>query len=117
MRNRRIVISALIIIVLGAVIAGLPVIHAQTTDISTSIIKSLQQIFEKTSNTIVESMNTTLQMIAEILVKVSEILSIALTIVGLFLWFSRISPYTGRRLLISAVLLFVFAYVLKHVHV
>jgi len=110
-------VLALILLTLIIMITGTSVAYAQTTDVTTSIIKSLQQIFEKTSNTIVSSMNVTLQMIASVLVRVSEILSIALTIVGLFLWFSRISPYTGRRLLISAVLLFVFAYVLKHVHI
>ncbi len=110
-------ISLIMILLVVTCLAVASSAHAETTDITTSIIKSLQEIFEKTSNVIVNSMNTTLQMIASVLVKVSEVLSIALTIVGLFLWFSRISPYTGRRLLISAVLLFVFAYVLKHVHV
>ncbi|NPA70323.1 MAG: hypothetical protein GXO26_05880 [Crenarchaeota archaeon] len=116
MRNRRVYALLVITLVIMCLITT-SIVHAETTDVATSIIKSLQEIFEKTSNTIVYSMNTTLQMIANVLVKVSEVLSIALTIIGLFLWFSRISPYTGRRLLISAVLLFVFAYVLKHVHI
>jgi len=70
-----------------------------------------------TNNTIVTSMNTALSMIVKILIKISEVLSIGLVIVGLFLWFSRISPYTGKRLIISAILLFIFAYILKHVYV
>ncbi|NPB00288.1 MAG: hypothetical protein GXO10_02840 [Crenarchaeota archaeon] len=116
MRNRR-NLALLTIVLIVVSLAVTSIAYAQTSDVATSIIKSLQDIFEKTSNTIVNSMNVTLQMIASVLIRVSEVLSIALTIVGLFLWFSRISPYTGRRLLISAVLLFVFAYVLKHVHV
>ncbi len=72
-------------------------------------------MFEETGNTIVSSMNTALSIIVKVLIKISEMLSVGLIIVGIFLWLSRISPYTGRKLIISAILLFIFAYVLKHV--
>ncbi len=115
MRKRNILLNMLIItLTITAITIGV-VVHAESP--VNSIVKNIQNIFEKTGNTIVTSMNTALSMIVKILIKISEVLSIGLVIVGLFLWFSRISPYTGKRLIISAILLFIFAYILKHVYV
>jgi hypothetical protein len=43
------------------------------------------------------------------IVKISEVVAIIMAMVGAFLYFTRLSRYTGRGLLIGAVLLYLFA--------
>lgn len=45
--------------------------------------------------------------------KISEIVAVIMAMVGAFLYFSRLSRYTGRSLLIGAVLLYLLAQILK----
>jgi hypothetical protein len=49
------------------------------------------------------------------IVKISEVVAIIMAMVGAFLYFTRLSRYTGRGLLIGAVLLYLFAEVLKSI--
>ena len=49
------------------------------------------------------------------IIKISEVVAIIMAMVGAFLYFTRLSRYTGRGLLIGAVLLYLFAEVLKSI--
>lgn len=45
--------------------------------------------------------------------KISEVVAVIMAMVGAFLYFSRLSRYTGRSLLVGAVLLYLLAQILK----
>ncbi|MEL9991037.1 MAG: hypothetical protein QXP98_09440 [Thermoproteus sp.] len=45
--------------------------------------------------------------------KISQVTAVIMAMIGAFLYFTRLSRYTGRSLLIGAVLLYIFAEVLK----
>lgn len=47
------------------------------------------------------------------IVKISQVTAVIMAMIGAFLYFTRLSRYTGRSLLIGAVLLYIFAEVLK----
>ncbi|MGC8582873.1 MAG: hypothetical protein ACP5I3_01260 [Thermoproteus sp.] len=47
------------------------------------------------------------------IVKISEVAAVIMAMIGAFLYFTRLSKYTGRSLLIGAVLLYLFAEILK----
>ncbi len=47
------------------------------------------------------------------IVKISEVVAVIMAMVGAFLYFSRLGKYTGRSLLIGAVLLYLLAEILK----
>lgn len=49
------------------------------------------------------------------IVKISKVVAVIMAMIGAFLYFTRLSRYTGRSLLIGAVLLYIFAEVLKSV--
>lgn len=46
-------------------------------------------------------------------IKFSETLAVMMAIIGAFLYFTRLSRYTGRSLIIGAILLYLFAEALK----
>jgi len=89
-----------------------PLTQASTSSVS-NIAENLKKSFENTANAIVGTLSDFLTYLEKIIVKVSEILAIGLAIIGCFLWFSGISPYSGKRMVLSAMLLALFAYVLK----
>jgi len=101
--------------------ATLPTAHAATGAGLESGIKNLAKAletgFENATNTILATLSGFVNYLKGIVIKVSEIVSICLALIGFFLWFSGINPYSGKRMIISAMLLFAFAYVLKYIHI
>ncbi len=123
MRSTRTVITMCIVILL---LASLPIVYAASGTSGTGVgiesgiknlAKAIEMGFENTTNTILSTLSGFVTYLKNILIKVSEIVSICLALVGFFLWFSGINPYSGKRMVISALLLFAFAYVLKYVHI
>lgn len=47
------------------------------------------------------------------IVQISQVTAVIMAMVGAFLYFTRLSRYTGRSLLVGAILLYIFAEVLK----
>lgn len=79
------------------------------------LAKSLTSGIENATTGILNSLSNFTLFLKNTIMKFSEIASIILALIGIFLWFSGISPYSGRRMVISAALLFVFAYILKFI--
>ncbi len=82
-----------------------------------NLAKALETGLENTTNTILSTLSRFVSCLKNIVIRVSEIVSVCLALIGFFLWFSGINPYSGKRMVISALLLFAFAYVLKYVHI
>lgn len=78
-----------------------------------AIINNIDNIIINSLNII----NNFLQNISYILkiyiIKMSETAALIMAMVGAFLYFTRLSKYTGRSLLVGAVLLYIFSEVLK----
>ncbi len=80
---------------------------------TSSIVYNLKKGFENAANSIVNTISDLLSCLEKVMVKLSEVFSIGLAIIGFFLWFSGVSPYSGKRMVLSAALLAIFAYILK----
>ncbi len=105
------VLKSLLLLLLISTLIIMPLTYASST--IGNIARNLKKSFESTANTIVGTISDFLSYLEKIIVKLSEVLAIGLAVVGCFLWFSGISPYSGKRMVISAALLALFAYVLK----
>ncbi len=79
------------------------------------LAKGLTTGIENATNVVIKHLSNFTEFLKDAIIRLSHITSVILALVGLFLWFSGISPYSGKRMVFSAVLLFALSYVLKFV--
>lgn len=77
------------------------------------VLNNIDNIIENGLNYINDFLNNLSYITRIYVIKFSETLAIMMGIIGAFLYFTRLSRYTGRSLIIGAILLYLFAEVLK----
>lgn len=102
------------------------VVHAQSSgninDAAANITNTINNFMNSITNGTEDVINNALanlisftNFLKSVIYNASEVLAILFGILGGFLWLSGISPYRGRRLVISAVLLALLAIVIAHI--
>lgn len=86
-------------------------ITAGINNLADKIEKSVENI----ATTVVDKLSSFAIFLKNIISDASKVLAIILGILGAFLWFSGLSPYRGRRLIFSAVLLVFLAYIINFI--
>ncbi|WP_069807188.1 hypothetical protein [Vulcanisaeta thermophila] len=99
------------------------VVHASQTMDSTAanITNTINNFMNSITNSTEDVINNALanltafaNFLKNVIYEASEVLALLFGIIGGFLWLSGISPYRGRRLVISAILLALLAIVIIH---
>jgi len=92
-------------------------INNAATNITNTINNFMNSITNSTEgviNTALANLVSFTNFLKNVIYNASEVLAILFGIIGGFLWLSGVSPYRGRRLVISAILLALLAIVIAH---
>ncbi|MCG2863738.1 MAG: hypothetical protein L7H10_05590 [Vulcanisaeta sp.] len=92
-------------------------INAATSNITSTINNFMNSITNGTEdviNTALANLVSFTNFLKNAVYNASQVLALLFGIIGGFLWLSGISPYRGRRLVISAILLALLALVIAH---
>jgi hypothetical protein len=92
-------------------------INNAATNITNTINNFMNSITNSTEgviNTALANLISFTNFLKNVIYNASEVLAILFGIIGGFLWLSGVSPYRGRRLVISAILLALLAIVIAH---
>jgi type IV secretory pathway VirB2 component (pilin) len=84
------------------------------TDTINNFMNSITNSTEDVINTALANLISFTNFLKNVIYNASEVLAILFGIIGGFLWLSGVSPYRGRRLVISAILLALLAIVIAH---
>jgi hypothetical protein len=98
--------------------------HAQSSnvnDAANNITSTINNFMNSITNGVENVINNALMnlvsfanFLKNVIYNASEILALLFGVIGGFLWLSGISPYRGRRLVISAFLLALLAIIIAH---
>jgi len=109
------------LVILMALVTPIVVHASQNVDAATNITNTINNFMNSITNSTEDVINTALSnlisftnFLKNVIYNASEVLAILFGIVGGFLWLSGISPYRGRRLVISAILLALLAIIVIH---
>ena len=85
------------------------------TETINDFMNSITNSTESVINTALANLVSFTNFLKNVLYNASTVLAILFGIIGGFLWLSGISPYRGRRLVISAILLALLAIIIAHI--
>ncbi|GAB6945228.1 hypothetical protein JCM14467A_20100 [Vulcanisaeta sp. JCM 14467] len=88
---------------------------SNVTETINDFMNSITNSTESVINTALANLVSFTNFLKNVLYNTSTVLAILFGIIGGFLWLSGISPYRGRRLVISAILLALLAIIIAHI--
>ena len=88
---------------------------SNVTETINDFMNSITNSTESVINTALANLVSFTNFLKNIIYNASTALALLFGIVGGFLWLSGISPYRGRRLVISAILLALLAIIIAHI--
>lgn len=94
---------------------GINDVASNVTNTINNFMSSITNGTENVINTALNNLVSFTNYLKNVIYNASEALAILFGIIGGFLWLSNISPYRGRRLVISAILLALLAIIIAHI--
>ena len=94
---------------------GINDVASNVTNTINNFMNSITNGTENVINTALNNLVSFTNYLKNVIYNASEALAILFGIIGGFLWLSNISPYRGRRLVISAILLALLAIIIAHI--
>ncbi|WP_446752964.1 hypothetical protein [Vulcanisaeta sp. JCM 16161] len=88
---------------------------SNVTSTINDFMNSITNSTENVINTALADLISFTNFLKNVIYNASTVLAILFGIIGGFLWLSGISPYRGRRLVISAILLALLAIIIAHI--